>query len=35
MNDEISYSQLFADMDKIILYPKTLNAPDNYIKTLQ
>lgn len=35
MHDEISYSQLFADIDKIISYLKALNAPDDYIKTLQ
>ena len=35
MKNKISYSHLFASIDEIISYLKSLNSPDNFIEVLQ
>ena len=35
MQDHISFSHLFASIDEIISYLKSIDSPNNYIKVLQ
>ena len=35
MQDHISFSHIFASIDEIISYLKSIDSPNNYIKVLQ